>query len=145
MIGFLHCEESWNWKLDGVEEWAHLVRSWPGLLPRVMSGSVVLLQLGFVSMSVPWITSKGWVDVPGLVCYLGHADLNVWVHGDVKAYAAVGGGCLGMSRSVALWQLGSVLMSQALINARGHVVFPGLDCHMSHCAELGPPLSWVAC
>lgn len=37
---------------------AHMVRSWPKLLPRAMPGPVVLLQLGFVSMSVVQLLPK---------------------------------------------------------------------------------------
>lgn len=42
-----------------------------------------------------------------------------------------------------LWQLGSVLMSQA-VTTQGHADVPGLDCCLLHFAELAPPLAWAA-
>lgn len=45
------------------------MRSWPGLLPKAMSGSVVLLQLGSMLMSVACVTTKGQMDVCGLGCH----------------------------------------------------------------------------
>lgn len=43
---------------------------WPGLLLRVMSGSIVLVQLGMVLMSMAQVTNKVHVNVPGLDCHL---------------------------------------------------------------------------
>lgn len=43
---------------------------WPGLLPRVMSGSKALFQLESVLMSVVHVATKGHSDVSGLGCSL---------------------------------------------------------------------------
>lgn len=56
---------------DQISEWPVLpleaiVTSWPRLLLRAMSESMVLLQPGFVSISVALVTTKGHVDVSGL-------------------------------------------------------------------------------
>lgn len=42
----------------------------PELLPRTMSGSVVLEQLGFELMSVALVITEGHVDTWGLVRHL---------------------------------------------------------------------------
>lgn len=43
-----------------------MVTSWPGLLLRTMSGFIVLLQLGLLSMSMAQVTTEGHADVPDL-------------------------------------------------------------------------------
>ena len=47
-----------------------IMMSWPVLLPRVTSGSVVLQQQGFVSMPVDQVTANRQVDIPGFGCHL---------------------------------------------------------------------------
>lgn len=45
-----------------------------GLLLRVMSLSVALLQLRSVLMSIPLVTSEGHLDIHGL-----HCSLTTWI------------------------------------------------------------------
>lgn len=47
-----------------------------GLTPRLMSGSVVLLQPGSVSMSVAQVTTKGKADVPGWAATGDHGNIR---------------------------------------------------------------------
>lgn len=46
-----------------------MVRSWPSRLTKAVSGSVVLLQQGSVSMSVTPVTTKGQEDAHDLGRY----------------------------------------------------------------------------
>lgn len=66
----------------------------PMLLPRVMPGSIVLVQPESVLMSMAHVTSKGYADVHGLglclnpcrYCWAGlmlGACSAIWRHGDV--------------------------------------------------------------
>lgn len=52
-----------------------MVTSWPRLPMRAMSGVVVLLQLGSVTMSVAQFITKGHADVNDLNCYIECVDV----------------------------------------------------------------------
>lgn len=51
-----------------------MVISWPKLPPRAMFGSLVMLKLECVSMSVTRVTTKSQVDVHDLGCHQEHGD-----------------------------------------------------------------------
>jgi hypothetical protein len=68
----IHGRERWTGDLSVVrnrQKKRFLVRSWPSLSPRALSGSMALLQLASVSMSVSWVTTKGQASVPGMGCH----------------------------------------------------------------------------
>ena len=52
--------------------------SGPRMLLRAMAGSVTLLQLGSVLMSVTGVTTNDYADVPGLGCHLSPSTLLSW-------------------------------------------------------------------
>lgn len=86
-----------------------MVRSWPVLPPMAISGSMVLLQLGSMLISVNRVIIKGQVDLSGLYCHL-----RPWGHLDPGSCC---GPCLG-PWSYGIWSLyccpSPVLPSKAL-------------------------------
>lgn len=125
-----------------------MVISWPKLPPRAMFGSLVLLKLEYVSMSVTRVTTKSQMDVYELGCHQEHGDKEslavketYWAECPVLPPEAMGTSELSMlqevqSGSMILWQPGSVLMPQAHCTIKGHADVPGLYYPLKHCAEL---------
>ena len=124
------------------------VTSGPGLILRVMSGSIVLPQLGSVlifmthvatnARGVPgvWASTYGHFAVQGL-CYLwDRANLSglCWSPGELMTSRPEL--LLGiMSRSVIQLLLGSVLVFKVRDNTKGHTDAWGLDNHMRPCCQ----------
>lgn len=52
-----------------------MLKYWPVLPLKAMSGSMVMQQQGSVSISVDHITTKGHEDVPGLAATWDHVDI----------------------------------------------------------------------
>lgn len=125
-----------------------MVISWPKLPPRAMFGSLVLLKLECVSMSVTRVTTKSQVDVHDLGCHQEHGDKEslavketYWAECPALPHEAMGTSELSMlqevqSGSMTLWQPGSVLIPQAHCTIKGHADVPGLYYPLKHCAEL---------
>lgn len=103
-----------------------IVTSWPGCCQGTMSESMVLLHNTWISEGCA--ATVGRADLSGLCCRLkpwGHQGPSccrghIWVHCPMA--------------------LGSVLMSQTYVTAKGHAGVPGLDFCLRHCAELAPHL-----
>ena len=100
--GFIHGGEWWDWLWGTGSFGETMVRSWPGLLPRAMSQSMVLLQSGSMLMSVTQVITEGQANVYGLGCHwrpFGYqrvvlprwnlmiwlAYTTIWCHGDIQA------------------------------------------------------------
>ena len=57
------------------------------MLLRAMAGSVTLLQLGSVLMSVTGVTTNDYADVPGLGCHLSPSTVLSWPYSQWPSYS----------------------------------------------------------
>lgn len=110
-----------------------MVSSRPGRLLRTMSGSMIQQQPGIGLMSIVSVATGDWTDAWGLdkhlrswglSCCQGHTDLGGfcchWGHSDIWTQAATE----GISRSMFLLQLESMMLSMAGITTGGYRILP---------------------
>lgn len=94
-----------------------MLSCWPGLLPRVMSGPMGLLQLESLLISVAQVTTKDNVDAHGL----GHGDIQV--HPAIRDHICVH--CPITTRVC--------VDAKAHVITKGHTDIPGLGCCLRTC------------